>query len=125
MPPSTSASGPLVWPVYRYAPTARLSLWAGVLAVAALYGWGAWQRAGNQVPAGRLLVRAGPITYGFGRTPYDKHGSHVGLGGTHYRLFAAGGKAPAAEKPAAGPAGAEGQPRGWINLFGMNSGRPQ
>ncbi len=44
MPPPTSASGPLVWPIYRYAPTARLSLWAGVLAVAALYGWGAWQR---------------------------------------------------------------------------------
>ena len=40
MPPSTSVS----WPVYRYAPTARLSLWVGVLAVAALFGWGAWQR---------------------------------------------------------------------------------
>ena len=33
MPPSTSVS----WPVYRYAPTARLSLWVGVLAVAALF----------------------------------------------------------------------------------------
>ena len=33
-----------MWPVYRYAPITRLSLWAGVAAVAALFGWGAWQR---------------------------------------------------------------------------------
>jgi arabinofuranosyltransferase len=31
-------------PAFPYDLTARLSLWAGVLVVAALFGWGAWQR---------------------------------------------------------------------------------
>ena len=64
-------------------------------------GWGAWPNAGNQVPAGRLLVSDGPTVYGFGRTPYHRNGSHVGLGETHYRLFAADRK-PQPRKPAGG-----------------------
>ena len=60
MPPSSSAekAGPLAadgwvgkldrrvarWPEFRYDRTVRVSLWVGVLVVAALFGWGAWQR---------------------------------------------------------------------------------
>jgi len=52
-------------------------------------GWGGWPRVGNQVPAGRLLVVDGASVYGYGRiNQYATHGSHVGLGKTHYRLFA-------------------------------------
>ena len=65
-------------------------------------GWGGWPRAGEQVPSGRLLVHDGRTIYGFGRTVYARHGSHVGLPQmfldevwppgerrpTHYRLFA-------------------------------------
>lgn len=32
------------WPAFRYDLTVRLSLWTSVLVVAALFGWGAWQR---------------------------------------------------------------------------------
>jgi len=32
------------WPLYPLPASARLSLWAGVFAVSALFGWGAWQR---------------------------------------------------------------------------------
>ncbi|MCV7283593.1 hypothetical protein H7J88_28565 [Mycolicibacterium flavescens] len=32
------------WPAFRYDTTVRLSLWASVIVVAALFGWGAWQR---------------------------------------------------------------------------------
>jgi arabinofuranosyltransferase len=32
------------WPAFRYDATVRLSLWASVLVVAAMFGWGAWQR---------------------------------------------------------------------------------
>ncbi len=32
------------WPAFRYDATVRLSLWTGVLVVAGLFGWGAWQR---------------------------------------------------------------------------------
>jgi len=32
------------WPAFPYDITARVSLWIGVLAVAGLFGWGAWQR---------------------------------------------------------------------------------
>ena len=35
---------PRQWPVYPYPMSVRLSLWAGVLVVAGLFGWGAWQR---------------------------------------------------------------------------------
>ncbi len=66
-------------------------------------GWGGWPRAGEQVPSGRLLVHDGETIYGFGRTVYARHGSHVGLPQafleevwppnerrpTHYQLFAA------------------------------------
>ncbi|MDY0170999.1 MAG: PQQ-binding-like beta-propeller repeat protein, partial [Thermoguttaceae bacterium] len=65
-------------------------------------GWGGWPRAGEQVPAGRLLVHDGETIYGFGRTVYARHGSHAGLPQTfldevwppqerrptHYQLFA-------------------------------------
>jgi outer membrane protein assembly factor BamB len=69
-------------------------------------GWGGWRTAGNQNPAGRLLVAGEDTIYGFGRLEqYDTHGSHVGLeesmlpwpppnpnararGTTHYELFA-------------------------------------
>ena len=44
MPQSSSASRPLAWPAYGYPLSARLSLWAGVIAVAGLVGWGGWQR---------------------------------------------------------------------------------
>jgi arabinofuranosyltransferase len=32
------------WPAFPYDVTARVSLWAGVVVVAALFGWGAWER---------------------------------------------------------------------------------
>ncbi|SEH57504.1 arabinofuranosyltransferase [Mycolicibacterium rutilum] len=32
------------WPAFRYDNTVRLSLWVSVVVVAALFGWGAWQR---------------------------------------------------------------------------------
>ena len=32
------------WPAFPYDLTVRLSLWASVLVVAALFGWGAWER---------------------------------------------------------------------------------
>ena len=65
--------------------------------------------AGNRVPAGRLLVCDASTAYGFGRTQYARHGSHVGLGQTRYRLFAADRRVQdvntPTEKPAAQPAG--------------------
>ena len=55
-------------------------------------GFGGWPRPGKQVPSGRLLVRDGADVYGFGRNAYRAHGegggSHAGLGGIHYELFA-------------------------------------
>ena len=52
MPPSSSVdrvsskvAGRLArWPAFPYDVTVRLSLWASVLVVAVLFGWGAWQR---------------------------------------------------------------------------------
>jgi arabinofuranosyltransferase len=54
VPQSSSASGATApapapvrvrqWPAYPYPASAQLSLWAGVLAVAGLFAWGAWQR---------------------------------------------------------------------------------
>jgi outer membrane protein assembly factor BamB len=66
-------------------------------------GWGSWANIGNRLPVGRLLVHDGETMFGFGRTVYARHGSHVGLPQeileetwpleerrpTHYRLFAA------------------------------------
>ena len=55
-------------------------------------GFGGWRRPGNKVPSGRLLVRDGSVVYGFGRNNYPAHGqgggSHAGVGGIHYELFA-------------------------------------
>ncbi|MFV2065867.1 MAG: PQQ-binding-like beta-propeller repeat protein [Pirellulales bacterium] len=64
-------------------------------------GWGGWPKAGQRVPAGRLLVTDGSRVFGYGRNQYDIPGAHVGIdaGGvwgpigdqqgrwTHYRLF--------------------------------------
>jgi len=64
-------------------------------------GWSGWPKAGQKVPAGRLLVTDGSRVFGFGRNQYDTPGAHVGvdaegvwgpIGGqqgrwTFYRLF--------------------------------------
>jgi outer membrane protein assembly factor BamB len=42
-------------------------------------GWGNWPKAGQQVPAGRLLVTDGSRIFGFGRNQYDIPGAHVGV----------------------------------------------
>jgi arabinofuranosyltransferase len=42
---SSAVAGRLArWPAFPYDVTVRLSLWAGVLVVAVLFGWGAWER---------------------------------------------------------------------------------
>jgi outer membrane protein assembly factor BamB len=65
-------------------------------------GWGGWAKAGQQVPAGRLLVIDDTRVFGYGRNQYDTPGSHVGVDAdgvwgpigremgrwTYYRLFA-------------------------------------
>ena len=63
-------------------------------------GYGGWPRTGNIAPSGRLLVCDASSVYGFGRTPYATHGSHIGLGKTRYRLFAASRKSLSVSKPA-------------------------
>lgn len=52
-------------------------------------GWGGWWRAGNQFPAGRLLVVADDKIYGFGRSFYPGGNAGQWKKGEHYRLFAA------------------------------------
>ena len=42
-------------------------------------GWGGWPKAGQQAPAGRLLVTDGKRIFGFGRNQYDTPGAHVGV----------------------------------------------
>jgi outer membrane protein assembly factor BamB len=42
-------------------------------------GWGGWAKAGQRVPAGRLLVVDAPRVFGYGRNQYDTPGSHVGV----------------------------------------------
>jgi len=44
-------------------------------------GWGGWSRAGQKVPAGRLLVTDGSRVFGFGRNQYDTPGAHIGVDG--------------------------------------------
>ncbi|MHC4629091.1 MAG: outer membrane protein assembly factor BamB family protein, partial [Planctomycetota bacterium] len=77
--------------------------------------YGGWPRAGNQVPAGRLLVLDDEFIYGFGRNQYIHHGAHVGIDGatvfhfkpqqdaqrrfTHYRAFAAERNASRRQSP--------------------------
>ncbi len=52
-------------------------------------GWGSWPNSALQAPAGRLMIRDGSKIYGFGRhQQHHRHGAHVGLGRTQYRLFA-------------------------------------
>lgn len=92
-------------------------------------GWGNWPRAGEQLPSGRLLVHDGETVFGYGRTVYARHGSHVGLPQafldevwplterrpSHYRLFAAPldrSAAAAQQEPRKKPAkGAEAEPQ--------------
>jgi len=42
-------------------------------------GWGGWAKAGQRVPAGRLLVTDGTRVFGYGRNQYDTPGAHVGI----------------------------------------------
>jgi len=78
--------------------------------------YGGWPHAGNQAPAGRLLVVDDGVVYGFGRNHYIHHGAHVGIDGatvfhfrpprdndhrlTFYRAFAAETKPAGGRKPA-------------------------
>ncbi|MHC4406956.1 MAG: outer membrane protein assembly factor BamB family protein, partial [Planctomycetota bacterium] len=76
-------------------------------------GWGGWARAGQRVPAGRLLVADGPRVFGFGRNQYDTPGAHVGVDAdgvwgpigreqgrwTFYHLFGRTMNAPAGKPP--------------------------
>ncbi|MBM4031904.1 MAG: methyltransferase domain-containing protein [Planctomycetes bacterium] len=87
-------------------------------------GWSGWIVAGNQAPAGRILVFDANSVYGYGRDRYGLDGSHVGLGKATHRLFACArepkvirpGEAPAAktesdlDKGKAPKAKAKGQP---------------
>jgi len=61
-------------------------------------GYGRWPNVGNIVPSGRLLVFDDSNVYGFGRNQYGTHGSHIGLGRTHFRLFGASRKPLIADK---------------------------
>ena len=64
--------------------------------------WGGWPGAGNQSPAGRLLVADGTEFYGFGRmNQYNRNGAHPGMGQTRYRLYACTTKRPEVKAPAA------------------------
>lgn len=67
-------------------------------------GWGRWPRAGNIMHSGRLLVLDRSDIYGYGR---DRYGNslHIGLRGTHYRLFAASRELLPPEKPTSKAAG--------------------
>jgi hypothetical protein len=51
-------------------------------------GWSGWITAGNQAPAGRILVVGPDSVYGYGRDRYSLDGAHVGLTKTSHRLFA-------------------------------------
>lgn len=52
-------------------------------------GWGGWHRAGNRVPAGRLLVFNDQTIFGFGRNRYPGGNAGQWKTGEYYRLFAA------------------------------------
>ena len=52
-------------------------------------GWGGWHRAGNQYPAGRLLVFNDRVIFGFGRSVYPRGNAGQWTTGEYYRLFAA------------------------------------
>ncbi|MCA9268884.1 MAG: PQQ-binding-like beta-propeller repeat protein, partial [Planctomycetales bacterium] len=71
-------------------------------------GWGGWSRAGNQVPAGRLMVIADDAIYGFGRDHYPAGNAGQWRSGEKYRLYSASlapkpaEKTPPDDKPAAG-----------------------
>lgn len=67
-------------------------------------GWGGWPIVGNQAPAGRILVADADSVYGYGRDGYALHGSHVGLGKAHYRLFACAREPKVLRTPVGQPA---------------------
>jgi len=67
-------------------------------------GWSGWVVAGNQAPAGRLLVADATSVYGYGRDRYELHGSHMGLGKAHHRLFACAREPKVFRGPVAQPA---------------------
>ncbi len=87
-------------------------------------GWGGWPRAGQQAPAGRLLVTDGSRVFGFGRNQYHNPGAHVGIdaGGvwgpigegrgrwTYYRLFGQALGTATARQLRRGAEPAEGEP---------------
>lgn len=50
--------------------------------------WGGWMRAGNQVPAGRLMAVGDSAIYCFGLLDQYNNNKHIGLGSVRYRLFA-------------------------------------
>jgi len=61
--------------------------------------YGGWPISGSRTPAGRLMVMDDETVYGFGRfNQYSRIGSHVGLGGVAYRLYAAAKVTPAADQ---------------------------
>jgi outer membrane protein assembly factor BamB len=69
-------------------------------------GWGGWWRAGNVVPAGRLLVFDDALVYGFGRSFMPSGNAFQWRKGESYRYFAAPKefelpKPPAAKQKAA------------------------
>jgi len=74
-------------------------------------GWGRWPNSGLQAPAGRLLVVDGADVYGFGRlNQYHRNGTHIGLGGTRYLLYAYA-RGPKPVKPSAGRTKAPKKPK--------------
>ncbi|HIE51691.1 MAG TPA: methyltransferase domain-containing protein, partial [Armatimonadetes bacterium] len=74
-------------------------------------GWGGWPTMGNIIHSGRLLVFDDSTIYGFGRNRYG-NGLHIGLGETHYRLFAARRELLPAAKAAPKPASQKKRRRG-------------
>jgi len=52
-------------------------------------GYGGWFATANQTASGRMIAFDGKAVYGFGRKPpYQHDGSHIGIHGTRYHLFA-------------------------------------
>ncbi len=62
-------------------------------------GWGGWWRAGNQVPAGRLLVFDDAWIYGFGRNFYPSGNAGQWRTGEYYRVFATSKKYEIPKEP--------------------------
>ncbi len=92
-------------------------------------GWGGWAKAGQRVPAGRLLATDGSHVYGYGRNQYDTPGAHVGVDAdgvwgpigrdfgrwTYYRLFGKPLSAPADKASRRQPAKPQAGESGWTH----------